>query len=44
MKILFYVIIALQLLTLSSCANELLVGHWEQDKNSIHLYWRNFDN
>lgn len=38
MKILFYVIIALQLLTLFSCANEQLVGHWEQDKNSIHLY------
>lgn len=35
MKILFYVIIALQLLTLFSCANEQLVGHWEQDKNSI---------
>ena len=33
MKILFYVIIALQLLTLFSCANEQLVGHWEQDKN-----------
>ena len=38
MKILFYLIIALQLLTLFSCANEQLVGHWEQDKNSIHLY------